>query len=165
MRILRVTRLVSPSCVLMAAACFVAIPAGIATAQSAPSPAPAKPAATPQAPRKVWTTADLDKLRTTPSQSVTFLEGQPNQGPEPKLVEGVVAPGPQGVPARLQEMVSEAQANLDRLERERLAAGNPLLRGLAAGQPIRPIADIDKDRLKWAERLRLAETALENAKP
>ena len=164
---LRSLRPGTAACVLAVAACLVAIPSGIATAQSAPNSPPAKPAPGPQAPRKVWTSADLDKLRTSPStsQRVTFLEGQASTAPEPRLVEGVVAAGPQGVPARLQEMVSEAQANLARLERERLAAGNPLLRGLAAGQPIRPTADIDKDHLKWAERLRLAETALANSGP
>lgn len=127
------------------------------------TPAAAKSAAKSAVPaRKVWTATDLDRLRAEPSHGVTVVETA-SASVSPEAVIPQAGAGPQGVPARLQEMVSEAQANLARLERERLAAGNPLLRGLAGGQPIRSTEEIDKDRLKWSERLRLAATALANS--
>lgn len=70
--------------------------------------------------------------------------------------------GPEGVPERLKEMVADAAANIERLRREKLAATNPLLRGLA-GAPPRDHETIEKDLLKWGDRLRLAQTALDNA--
>ena len=132
-------------------------------AQAASATTAAKSTSQPTAPaRKVWTASDLDKLRAEPSHGVTIVE-TPSDSLAPDAFIPQAVAGPQGVSVRLQEMVSEAQANLDRLQRERLATGNPLLRGLAAGRPIRSTDEIDKDRLKWSERLRLAQTALANS--
>jgi hypothetical protein len=107
----------------------------------------------------VWTAADLEKLRLSPAPInyvATTSSGTPD-GPPAQAVAG-----PDGVPERLQEMVADAAANVEQLRRERLAAANPLLRGLAGGTP-RDRESIDKDLLKWGDRLRLAQAALENA--
>ena len=134
--------------------------------QPAPAaqPAPAttaKPAPRPAA-RKVWTAADLEKLRQQPAP-INYLDSTSGvTGDLPAQAQAVADDGPQGVPERLQEMVAGAAAELDRLRREKLAATNPLLRGLAGGSP-RDRESIDKDLAKWGDRLRLAQAALENA--
>ena len=124
----------------------------------------AAPAAKPasSAPKKVWTAADLAQLRQTSRAAITVAEV-----PTSDIPATPTAPAPEpGVLNRLQETVNESDAALQRLERERLAAVNPFLRGLSRdpeGKAVapRPVAEIEAERDQWLSRQAVAKATLE----
>ena len=136
-----------------------AAPAARPAVAPAPRPGPTLPASSP---RKVWTNADLAKLHD--SAQINYVD-TPSIGVAAPPVPTAVVDNPDGVPERLQELVNEAQANLARLESEKLAGANPLLRGLNGSKPPRPVADVDADIARWSDRLKAAQNALDQARP
>jgi len=100
---------------------------------------------------KVWTNAELLRLRSQPGSRVMFLDTTPNTGlPEVTRTRFETAAS---VVGRYREMISEADREIARLEREKLAARNPYLRGLVEGGPRSPAlieADLERARARRA---------------
>jgi hypothetical protein len=113
--------------------------------------------------RRVWTNADLVALRNDPSAQVLVLESKRLGGPAPK-VRMKPSVKPQDVVDRYAALAREAETKLAELDRERLAASNPYLRGLASktGGPRSP-AQIEADRQRWTSRRDTARSNLERA--
>ena len=123
-------------------------------------PAAAPAAAAPPAPRKarvVWTQADLDRIRAAPNQRLTVLGSSGSIG----TIDVPARHDAAAVTDRYEVLLVEAEAEIARLERERLAAANPLVRGLASGaqggRGPRPLGEIDAELQKW--KARRADTA------
>lgn len=141
------------------------------SARARPQSQPATRPATPPRARvrpatKVWTLADLERLRRESRGTVTYA-GVTTPSIALPTPEPATGPSPTTL-LRYQEMVTQAHAAIARLERERLAMANPFLRGLARdaeGRPTapRPIADIDAEIQEWRNRERLARTSLVRA--
>jgi hypothetical protein len=158
---------------LLAIACGRAVPAFAGDAAPAPSgqhqagsaasrpaTAPARPASA--APKKVWTAEDLARLRQTSRAPITVAAV-----PTPEIPSATTTQAADpGVVKRLQEVLGESDAALQRLDRERLASLNPFMRGLSRdpqGKPVapRPVAEIEAEREQWVSRQAVAKATLE----
>ena len=133
----------------------------------APAAAPTNPAAArtqPTPARKVWTAADLQALREKPGSAVLVLESKDPEIPASGL-QREPAVSPQQVVDRYAKLVAEADQKLSQLQREKLAASNPFLRGLASstGGP-RGAAQIDEDIASWKARRSAAQDNLDRAR-
>ena len=142
-------------------------PAPTGPTSPAVAPRPASPTA-PRPFRKKWTQADLEALRNQPGARINILDTS-GAASDDSFRTYVPPPAYQpldsNVVDRYQEMVAGAQATLDRLARERAAATNPYLRGLARdaqGNPMAPrdVAAIDADVTRWQGRRAAAQDAL-----
>lgn len=118
---------------------------------------------TKPAKKKVWTNADLVALRKDPSAQVMVLESKRIGGPTAQ-VRSKPAVRPQDVVDRYALLAKEAEQKVAELQRERLAASNPYLRGLASGTggPRTP-DEIEADLKRWAGRRDAAKANLERA--
>jgi hypothetical protein len=135
-------------------------PSGAAAASNTARKPAAPKTVLPQKPApKIWTLEDLEKLRQASPGAVQYLEF-----PEPAVAAEPMTPGqvPAGVSQRYQELIAEADAEIASLEKERLAASNPLLAGLA-GRKARPLDVVDADLTRWRQRRGLAEGASSHA--
>jgi len=143
-----------------AAATEGSAPSGAAAASNTTrKPVTARPVVPPKPASKIWTLEDLDRLRQAQPAAVQYLEF-----PEAPAAARPLTPGqiPAGVAQRYKELIAEADAAIASLEKERLAATNPLLTGLAGRAP-RSMALIDADVARWQQRRSLAENAATKA--
>ena len=102
---------------------------------------------------KVWTIEDLEALKLQHHSQVNVLS-MPGSGAIVTSTSGAARPeqaSPAGVAARYRELLTEAEGEIAKLERERLAGTNPYLRGLG-GEKTRTVPQIDADLAKWRER-------------
>lgn len=108
-------------------------------------------------PRKVWTLEDLEALGGTSRADLNFV-ALPTPGVITVMGSSVTAAEdrPKGVAERYRELLAEANAEIGKLERERLSVSNPLLKGMAGDKP-RPAGAVDADLAKWRERRDVAE--------
>lgn len=156
-----------PALLLLAAAAASAAgpsgPAAQAARPSAPAsataPAPVSPLVAaarraraagqaPMADRRVWTLADLEALQRERPGTLNVL---PFPGATTIPVSSPSTARPQGVEERYRELVTQADAQIEKLERERMATTNPLLRGLAPATPRTP-ADLQAEIDRWKQR-------------
>jgi hypothetical protein len=138
---------------------------GEAPTQPAPTPSPAAPAAAPGPRPSVWTQGELDRLRAKPGSQVLVADGDTDIYVYPK--DGAPAGDPQAR-ARYEALITQANDEIQRLEREKLAATNPYLRGTAKdaqGQAAAPrsLELIDAEIVRWTQRRTQAETLLQQA--
>lgn len=156
------------------ASAAAAKPAPAGPTASAPAPAPVSPLvaasraakaarAADAGTRKVWTLEDLENLERSRPGGVNVvalptpasLTSMTAPLPGSQAASGVPAQRPGGVAARYEEILAQADAEIAKLERERLAGLNPYLRGLAAETP-RPAPLVEADLAKWRERRAVA---------
>jgi hypothetical protein len=121
----------------------------VAAARAAQAAREAKGAA-PAA--KVWTIDDLEALKLRHQSQVNVLS-MPGTGAIVTTQQGALPEqaSPAGVADRYRELLTQAEAEIAKLERERLAGTNPYLRGMA-GEKTRTVPQIDADLAKWRER-------------
>ena len=105
-----------------------------------------------------WTLATLEALDKRERPTSLNVVSTPDGGGI-VVVSTAGRSGPGGINERYQEMLAQANAELAKLDRERLAASNPLLRGVVESPP-RSTAEIGLDTVKWQTRRETATRAL-----
>lgn len=101
--------------------------------------------------RRVWTIEDLEALKAGHEAHVNVLDIPGSSLITTSATTGLQQAGPAGVAARYRELLAQADGEIEKLQRERLAGTNPLLRGMGGETP-RPIPEIDAELAKWKDR-------------
>jgi len=146
-----------------------AVPPARAAVPAGPQTRPAQTAPAAPAKGKVWTDADLERLRDENKGRLTFTS-EDASGYDESFAEAPRQPTDGALIARYEELVTQANAELARLARERLAASNPFLRGTARdaqGNPTaaRPTAVIDGEVARWNMRKTAAQAQIDLRRP